>query len=90
MKELPEVFYEMFRPLPHQGPGDDALTRKAWSFLSDLPPEPTILDIGCGCGMQTLELARLSRGKVVALDNYQPLLDRLQEQAKQLGLDTHM
>jgi len=31
-----------------------------------------ILDIGCGPGMQTVELARISAGRITAVDNYQP------------------
>jgi len=35
------------------------------------------VDIGCGPGMQTLELARISGGRIVAVDNHQPFLDVL-------------
>ena len=45
-----------------------------------------ILDIGCGPGMQTLELARLSKGTIIALDTYQPFLDKLHQQSEYYGL----
>ena len=51
------IFYEIFEGLPRQGPGDNASTQQALAMLADLPARPTILDIGCGAGMQTLELA---------------------------------
>ena len=38
---------------------------------------PKILDIGCGSGVQTIELAKLSGGHIIALDNYKPFLDKL-------------
>jgi ubiquinone/menaquinone biosynthesis C-methylase UbiE len=38
---------------------------------------PRILDVGCGPGGPTLELARLSHGQVVGLDVHQPYLDEL-------------
>jgi len=82
-----EYFYELFTGLPRGGPGDNRSTRKAFSFLNDLPYEPLILDIGCGPGMQTLELARISKGKIIALDNYQPFLDILMQNAIKQGLD---
>jgi ubiquinone/menaquinone biosynthesis C-methylase UbiE len=82
-----EYFYELFCSLPRGGPGDDKSTRKAFSYLKNLPTEPLILDIGCGHGMQTLELARISKGKIVALDNYQPFLDILMKKAKEEGFD---
>jgi SAM-dependent methyltransferase len=77
-----EYFYELFRGLPRGGPGDNDSTRKAFSYLDDLPVKPLMLDIGCGPGMQTIEVAKLSRGMVIALDNYQPFLDKLMQTAK--------
>ena len=82
-----EYFYELYTGLPRGGPGDNISTRKAYSMLKNIPAEPLILDIGCGPGMQTLELARISPGKIIALDNYQPFLDSLLKQAAKEGLD---
>ena len=79
-------FYELFEGLPRCGPGDNESTRRAFNVLSDLPPHPFILDIGCGSGMQTIELARISNGRIVALDNHQPFLDQLMERANQEGV----
>lgn len=86
MPELTEVFYELFTGLPRQGPGDAASTAKAFSLIIGLPASPKILDIGCGSGAQTLDLARLTEGTILAVDNYQPLLDRLHQKAAALGL----
>jgi ubiquinone/menaquinone biosynthesis C-methylase UbiE len=83
-----EYFYELFTGLPRGGPGDNKSTRKAFSYLKDVPSKPLILDIGCGPGMQTLELARISKGKIIALDNYQPFLDILIQNAIEQGLDS--
>jgi len=47
---------------------------------------PRILDIGCGSGVSTLELARLSRGKVVGIDIDQPALDKFTRRIKEAGL----
>jgi predicted RNA methylase len=51
-------------------------TREA--YLS-IPPiaVPRILDAGCGTGVPTLELARLSDGEIVAVDADQKALDTL-------------
>ena len=51
-------------------------TRKAFKLLPKLD-KPRILDIGCGSGLPTLELARLSKGEVVGIDIDQSLLDEL-------------
>jgi ubiquinone/menaquinone biosynthesis C-methylase UbiE len=82
-----QYFYELFRSLPRGGPGDNQSTRKAFGYLRNLPFEPRILDIGCGPGMQTLELAKLSNGTIIALDNYQPFLDILMRNAIKEGVE---
>lgn len=48
--------------------------------------KPRILDIGCGCGTPTLELAKLSHGEIVATDIDQPALDRLNRRKEEAGL----
>ena len=39
--------------------------------------KPRILDIGCGSGVPTMELARLGQGEVIGIDIDQPALDKL-------------
>jgi len=51
-------------------------TRKAFKLLPELD-KPRILDVGCGSGVPTIELARLSNGIVVGIDIDQSLLDKL-------------
>ena len=82
-----KYFYELYTKLPRGGPGDNASTRKAYKLMKNVPSNPNILDIGCGPGIQTLELARISKGKIIALDNYQPFLDKLMQNAKKEGLN---
>lgn len=76
----------MFTGMPRGGPGSNASTRRAYGLLTEVPAAPRILDVGCGPGMQTLELTRLSGGTVTGLDNHQPFLDALAAGAKAAGL----
>jgi len=76
-----EIFFEVFEPLPRQGPGSFACTQRALSLCSGLPPAPRILDLGCGAGCQTLHLARLTAGSILAVDSHPPLIARLRERA---------
>jgi ubiquinone/menaquinone biosynthesis C-methylase UbiE len=45
-----------------------------------------ILDVGCGPGMQTIQLAKLINGKIIALDNHQPFLDEVIRRANKEGV----
>jgi ubiquinone/menaquinone biosynthesis C-methylase UbiE len=47
---------------------------------------PRILDIGCGSGVSTFELARLSRGEIIGIDIDQPALDKFTRKIKEAGL----
>lgn len=77
-----KYFYEVFENIPRQGPGMNSSTRKAYNTISQhLPEKPAILDIGCGKGVQTLELARISSGRISALDNRPFFLTCLSEEA---------
>jgi SAM-dependent methyltransferase len=60
-------------------------TRKAFHMLPELD-KPRILDVGCGSGVPTMELARLSNGQITGLDINQPLLDRLARKVEKAGL----
>ena len=59
-------------------------TRKAFRMLPNMD-RPRILDIGCGSGVSTLELARLSRGKLIGIDIDQPALDKFTRRIKEAG-----
>ena len=81
-----ELFFELFSGLPRQGPGDPESTRRALSLIPPLGPGARILDVGCGTGAQTFDLARLSPATIVAVDFHAPFVDELNAKATRLGL----
>ncbi len=85
-----DYFIELYGALPRGGPGDNALTRKAFEMMENLPPSPRILDIGCGPGMQTVELLRISGGTVVALDLLPRMIARVKKAAKCAGVEDRL
>jgi len=87
---FPDIFFEIHSDNPREGPGDNESTRKALSFVTDLPAEPLILDIGCGLGMQTILLAQETNGRIIAIDTHQPYLNVLGKNAKEKGLDNRI
>jgi len=60
-------------------------TRKAFQMLPE-QEKPRILDIGCGSGVPTMELARLSNGEIIGIDINQSPLDILAEKIEKAGL----
>ena len=60
-------------------------TKKAYQMLPQIK-NPVILDIGCGSGVPTIELAKLSNGQITAVDTNQFLLNKLQNKIRQKKL----
>jgi ubiquinone/menaquinone biosynthesis C-methylase UbiE len=61
-------------------------TRKAFYTLPKMD-NPEILDVGCGTGVPTMELARISNGEILATDIDQDALDYLNEKIKDNRLE---
>ncbi len=80
-----QIFFEIHTDIPKEGPGDTESTKKAFSKITSLPPRPKILDIGCGPGRQTLDLAALIDCEIIAVDTHPSYLAALEEKAKQAG-----
>jgi ubiquinone/menaquinone biosynthesis C-methylase UbiE len=51
---------------------------------------PRILDIGCGSGVPTMELARLGQGEVIGIDIDQPALDKLARKIRKAGFSNRV
>ena len=59
-------------------------TRRAYGMLTGMD-QPRLLDVGCGRGGVTLELAQLTGGEVVAIDVDASSLETLRARARQEG-----
>ena len=81
-----EIFLEIFGSLTRQGPGNRASAQKALYLCEDLPNVPEILDLGCGTGGQTFQLAELTQGSVIAVDQHSVSIEKLSQKLVQLGL----
>jgi ubiquinone/menaquinone biosynthesis C-methylase UbiE len=88
--EMPPMFYEVHSNLPREGPGENQSTEKAFRALKNWSSKPRMLDIGCGPGMQTITLAKLSQGQITAVDNHQAFLDQLNRNAQKEGVDSNI
>jgi precorrin-6B methylase 2 len=80
-----DLFRKLSDGLPRQGPGSTDATLRALAMISAMPQRPRILDIGCGSGAQTIDLARATRGTIVALDMAERFLDELRMRSERAG-----
>lgn len=96
MKEQMDFIHEIFSAsLPRLGAGDVASTKKALAMLlaarssaanAFRSGELRVLDIGCGNGAPTIQLAKDITGTIMAVDNHQPYLDELRRRANAAGV----
>jgi len=81
-----EIFFEVYESLPRQGPGNRACAARALGLCHELPDFPAILDLGCGVGGQTRQLAELTSGSILAIDSHAQSVDQLQAAIAERGL----
>jgi ubiquinone/menaquinone biosynthesis C-methylase UbiE len=84
--------FEVFdASMPRLSPGDDTSTEKALKTLLSAGLQASnklrILDLGCGNGTQTIQLAKNLDGTILAVDFHRPYLDELHRRAEAEGLN---
>jgi ubiquinone/menaquinone biosynthesis C-methylase UbiE len=77
---------EFFKDLDRQGPGSEQDTLRALSFLSDLPQNPKILDLGCGAGGQTITAAKQLSAEIIGVDSLPGMIDSFNARVANAGL----
>jgi SAM-dependent methyltransferase len=85
-----EYFLDIFGKVPRAGPGSHEATRRAYELMSGVPNSPCILDIGCGPGVQTVDLLKISGGEVLALDYLPLMIERARSNAEQAGVSERL
>ena len=81
------VFFAVHSGLPREGPGNRASTARALGLMGTLPKKPSIVDVACGPGAQTLDLANLvPDAHIVAVDAHPPYLDELRRRTSAAGV----
>ena len=74
-----KIFFEIHKDIPREGPGSFESTKRAFQLLTGLPEQPVILDVGCGPGKQTLDLAKITKGKMWFEDKRRFLYSKLKK-----------
>ncbi len=82
------VFFDVHSCLPRQGPGDADSTARALALAGPLPRRPWVLDIACGPGLQTMDLAALlPDAEIFGIDCHLPFLTELNRRASEHAVD---
>ena len=61
-----DIFFDIHKDLPREGSGREEYTLKAFEMIPAIK-NPRILDIGCGPGLPTIQLAKLTDGEVIGI-----------------------
>ena len=72
-----QLICEYFSSTDRQGPGSEACTLKAFSYLKDLPNNPHIADLGCGTGSSSLAIAKHNKVQITAIDLFPQFIEKL-------------
>lgn len=86
-ERITELLVRLHQGLARLGPGNSASTLRALALCEHLPPAPDVLDVGCGTGAQTLDLAKATDGQIKAVDLFDVFLQQLNESAGEQHLD---
>lgn len=83
MTEL-ELLIDFHVDAERQGPGSPSDTLKALSFIDIEPNKPLrVADIGCGSGAQTITLAQIIEGQIIAVDLFPEFLAKLNSKSRE-------
>jgi ubiquinone/menaquinone biosynthesis C-methylase UbiE len=75
------VFWDIHSSLPREGPGNRESTARALGIAAP-PQRAQVLDIACGPGMQTLDLAELlPDAAICAVDRHEPFVKEANRRA---------
>jgi ubiquinone/menaquinone biosynthesis C-methylase UbiE len=80
------VFWDIHSGLPREGPGNRESTARALGLAAPIPRDAHVLDIACGPGMQTLDLAELLPDAIIcAVDSHEPFVEETNRRAAAHG-----
>jgi ubiquinone/menaquinone biosynthesis C-methylase UbiE len=85
-----ELIAEYYSLLDRQGIGSPEATRKALSFVEELTAKSKIIDIGCGTGAQTIEIAKHTKGQITAIDLFPNFISILNSNAEKHQLQNRV
>lgn len=80
-----KIFLDLYQNISSDSKKRMECIKKAFNILPKID-NPRILDVGCGKGGPTIQLAKLCNGKITGLDINQSYLDEFEKRIKSEGL----
>jgi SAM-dependent methyltransferase len=81
------AFFALHHGLPREAPGSRESTARALALAEPLPAAPRVLDIGCGPGAQTMDLAELlPEASILAVDLHPAFVEETERRARERGV----
>ncbi|WP_144970834.1 SAM-dependent methyltransferase [Bremerella volcania] len=77
---------DLFLGLERMSPGSQETTAGAFQIAAQDRDIRKVVEFGCGSGISTIALARLSGASVIAVDNSAPFLSQLKQKVERTGL----
>src|ERR1700730_4107331 len=81
------VFWDVHSSLAREGPGNRESTERALALAIPIPQCGQVLDVACGPGAQTIDLATLLPGATIcAIDKHEPFVEETNRRAAAVGV----
>lgn len=81
---MEKYIFDIFSGLKRPKPITNSILRIANQF-SEIPSQPEILEIGCGCDLLSLNLAQYFGGHIYSVNNQEEYIQHLQQEAIRQG-----
>ena len=80
------LMFSFYEGLHRKGPGSEESTLRALAMLGELPPNPRIIDFGCGAGAASVTLAKAIECSITAVDICKAFLKEVEDHASREGI----
>ena len=82
---MEKYIFDIFSGLHYPKSGISTSTIRAANKISEIPTQPEILEIECGCGLPSLSLAQYFGGHICSVNSQKEYLEELQIEATRQG-----
>jgi len=82
---MEKFIFDIFKGLQYPNSGLSTSMLRAANQISEIPTQPEILEIGCGCGLPSINLAQYFGGHICSVNSQKEYIQELQIEAIRRG-----